>query len=380
MPTVHDVIIIGLGATGSAAAYDIARSGARVLAIDRYAVPHSLGSTNGRAAVLREGWLDGPRYVPLARRAARRWKELESDAGVTLAYPTGALAIGGPESTLIGAARRSAEALDVKPIEMSAAQIRNGFPGLQPASDMVGLYEPGAFMLSPESCLEALHARARRVGAELHFGENVNWWEADESGVTVATSTTVYHGSRLLLAAGPWLQKLIARLKLWLWVERQVYYWFDPVHPIGLYDVDRCPAVVWEYEPDYELTMFPDTGEGIRVALHRHGEDLNPDSETRGVSFEERGYMQHLVRQLMPQAAGQIRATAVGRYTNTPDRDFIIDTHPANPRVVIATADSGHGFALAPAVGEILADLLCSGGSGVDLAPFSLSRFSRFAA
>ncbi|MGI8498030.1 MAG: N-methyl-L-tryptophan oxidase [Gemmatimonadaceae bacterium] len=379
MPTVHDVIIIGLGATGSAAAYDIAKSGARVLGIDRHAVPHSLGSTNGRAAVLREAWLDGARYVPLARRAARRWKELENDAGTTLAHPTGALTIGAPEGELIGAARIGAAALDVKPIEMSAAQIRNGFPGLQPANDMVGLYEPGAFMLSPECCLEALHARARRFGAELHFGENVNWWQADDAGVTVATATEVYHGSRLLLAAGPWLQKLIARLKLWVWVERQIYYWFEPVHRIGIYDAARSPAVVWEYEPDYQLTMFPDIGDGIRIALHRHGEDVDPDSDAREASFEEKGYVQHLVRRLMPQAAGQIRGTAVGRYTNTPDRDFIIDTHPANPRVVIASADSGHGFALAPAVGEILADLLCAGGTTVDLAPFSLARFSQFA-
>ncbi|HEV2181543.1 MAG TPA: FAD-dependent oxidoreductase, partial [Gemmatimonadaceae bacterium] len=68
-----DVVVIGAGAHGSAAAYALARRGVRVTAIDRFAPPHARGSSHGRTRIIREAYFEHPAYVPLVRRAYQLW-------------------------------------------------------------------------------------------------------------------------------------------------------------------------------------------------------------------------------------------------------------------------------------------------------------------
>jgi glycine/D-amino acid oxidase-like deaminating enzyme len=78
----------------------------------------------------------------------------------------------------------------------------------------------------------------------------------------------------------------------------------------------------------------------------------------------------------MPHAKGHIRDSQVCLYTNTPDRDFIVDVHPASPeQVVVVSACSGHGFKFATVVGEIASELVATGTSQHDVSLFRMSRF-----
>src|SRR5215469_18433848 len=81
MANVYDIIIIGLGAMGSAAAYQLARTGAKVLGLDRFEPPHQLGSSHGLTRIIREAYFEHPLYVPLVQRSYELWKELEKEAG-----------------------------------------------------------------------------------------------------------------------------------------------------------------------------------------------------------------------------------------------------------------------------------------------------------
>jgi glycine/D-amino acid oxidase-like deaminating enzyme len=63
-------------------------------------------------------------------------------------------------------------------------------------------------------------------------------------------------------------------------------------------------------------------------------------------------------------------------YTNTPDGDFIIDLHPNDPRIVVISACSGHGFKFAPVIGDIAADLVTKGRSSRDITRFTIGRFA----
>src|SRR5574338_958619 len=80
----YDVIVVGLGAMGSATADALARAGRRVLGIDRFAPPHSLGSSHGRTRIIREAYFEHPAYVPIVRRAFDLWREIERRAGTAL--------------------------------------------------------------------------------------------------------------------------------------------------------------------------------------------------------------------------------------------------------------------------------------------------------
>jgi sarcosine oxidase len=88
-----DVIVIGLGAMGSAAAYQAAKSGARVIGIDRFSPPHDRGSTHGESRVTREAIGEGGMYVPFARRSLAIWREIEAETGESLYLACGGLFI-----------------------------------------------------------------------------------------------------------------------------------------------------------------------------------------------------------------------------------------------------------------------------------------------
>ena len=92
-----DVIVAGLGAHGSSAAYQLAARGASVLGFDRFARGHTLGSSGGLSRIIRLSYYEHPDYVPLLRRAWTLWRELERDSGETLLTETGGLYAGDPQ-------------------------------------------------------------------------------------------------------------------------------------------------------------------------------------------------------------------------------------------------------------------------------------------
>src|SRR6266702_1422289 len=109
MSSRFDVIIVGLGAMGSAVACHLARRGKRILGLDRFAPPHAFGSSHGQTRIIREAYFEHPVYVPLVQRAYQLWRELEGAAGRRLLLPTGGLMIGREDGVLVRGARRSAE-------------------------------------------------------------------------------------------------------------------------------------------------------------------------------------------------------------------------------------------------------------------------------
>jgi len=144
-----DVATVGLGAMGSAAAFELARRGLDVIGFDRYTPPHTFGSSHGDSRIIREAYFEDPVYVPMVQRAFDLWRELERQSGTALLEQTGGLMLGVPGGVLIEGARRSAQMHRLQHSMLSAAEIRGRFPVLHPESDMVGVWEPRAGILGP---------------------------------------------------------------------------------------------------------------------------------------------------------------------------------------------------------------------------------------
>ena len=370
MPTSYDVIVAGLGAMGSAAAFHLARRGKIVLGLDRFTPPHTFGSSHGETRIIREAYFEHPTYVPIIQRAYDLWADLERESKQSLFLQTGGLMIGPVDGIVFGGAKRSAELHRLDHEVLSASEVRRQFPGLEPAEDMMAVHEPRAGILFPQACIESHLALGRRSGASLQFDEPVVRWRAEGDGVRVFTSKGEYKAGRLLLTAGAWIRSLLPDLNFPFTVERQILFWFEPCGDANLFKPERCPIHLWEYAPGRFFYGFPDLGTGVKVARHHQGHLTNPDNVQRAVAPEEVETMRVIVRRFLPQAEGPLRASTVCLYTNTPDGHFFIDSHPEYPQVLVASPCSGHGFKFSSVIGEILSDMIIQGRSRFDLSLF----------
>ena len=370
MAASFDVIIVGLGAMGSAAAYHLAQRGQRVLGLDRFSPPHTMGSSHGQTRIIREAYFEDPIYVPMVQRAYVLWEELERAAATKLFLQTGGLMLGTPESAVFSGAKRSAELHGLPHEILSATDVRRRFPAITPSPGMLAVLEPRAGILFPEACVTAHLRMAGAHGATLRTEEPVQGWTATGNGVEVRTSQGTYHAGRLILSAGAWARELLPGLKAPLTVERQALFWFSPARNAAQLTSERCPIHLWQFDEQRFFYGFPDLGDGVKVACHHDGALGGPDGVAREVSAAEVDEMRGLLRRFMPDAEGAFQSATVCLYTNTPDEHFWIDRHPAHEQVWIASPCSGHGFKFSSVVGEILADLCITGRSAFDLGLF----------
>jgi sarcosine oxidase len=380
MPTTYDVIVVGAGAMGGAAAYRLARRGCRVLALDAHAPPHRMGSTHGGTRIIREAYYEHPLYVPLVRRAYEAWAELEAESGRTLYVRTGGLMVGPEESTLVAGARASALEHAIPHELLGPDEVRRAYPQLRVPEGMVALLEHRAGLLFPEDCVETHLALARAHGAETRFGEAAEGWTADGAGVCVTTALGTYHAERLVLAAGPWMPEMLGGLALPLQVERQTFHWYRPAGEPEAYGPARCPIGLWEYAPGRMVATFPDVGGGVKIQVHHEGAHTTAADVARECTAADEAPVRELLLRFLPGAAGPLLDTSVCLYTNTPDAHFVLDRHPASPRVVVASPCSGHGFKFASAIGEAVASLALDEPYPLDLTPFAIGRFAPAAA
>lgn len=372
--TAYDVGIVGLGAMGSMAALELARRGQRVIGFDRFRPPHELGSSHGKSRIIREAYFEHPQYVPFVQRAYRQWARLERDSGRTLLVPTGGIMIGPPDGVLVAGARRSAQEHRLDYEELSAAEVRRRFPVFAPAGHEVGLFEPRAGVLLPELCIAAALDLAQEAGATLCYYEPVLEWAAGET-VSVATARGTYPVRRLIVAAGAWMASSLPGVSLPLQVARQPLYWFEPMGDRSLAGPDRMPIFIWEWTAGRYFYGFPDLGDGAKVAIHHEGEPTTADTARREAPADEALELRAIMAARTPALDGPLRGSAVCLYTNTPDGDFLIDRSPLDPRVILASPCSGHGFKFAPAIAEALADLALDRKPQLDLSGFALGRF-----
>lgn len=369
----YDVVVVGLGGSGSAAAYHLARRGLRVLGLERFGMLHDRGSSHGHTRIIRLAYFEHPDYVPLLQRAYELWHALAEEYGQELLRICGGLMIGPPDGLLVSGARKSATVHGLSHELLSASEVAARFPAFHLGPDEVALYEPQAGILLPEACIEAHLRGAKARGAELHFEEPVEHWEVRGDRVIVRTPRATYEAGALVVTAGAWLGRLLEELRLPLVVERQVVVWFRPLVP-EWFGPDRFPIFIWQ-TPDgffYGIPAF--RGRGFKAARHHGGELTDPD-RVRPPDPKEATWLVSQLRRRIPQGAGPIEGMVACLYTNTPDEHFIVDRHPAHRHVAFASACSGHGFKFTSVIGEILADLVTEGRTHHPIEFLSLRRF-----
>jgi sarcosine oxidase len=370
----YDVIVIGVGGMGAAAAAELARRGRRVLGLEQFTLVHERGSSHGHTRIIRKAYFEHPAYVPLLQRAYERWYDLEQASGQHLFTECGCLSIGAPGGELIGGICKSAaeHRLNVEPLE--PAELRRRFPAFRFSDAYGGVLEREAGFLYVERCVQAFVDQARLLGAELHEEEPVRFWRADGNAVLVETVRQTYTARSLVITAGAWAAQLLGSLRLPLTVTRKVLLWFATAEP-ALFRRDRFPVYIAE-TPEGNYYGFPALDcFGHKVARHDGGMIVaDPLVVDRQVSDEDTRDCRQFLQAHLPLANGPLRHSKVCLYTLTPDRHFLIDVHPHHPNVAVAAGFSGHGFKFASVVGDILADLADKGRTNLPIEMFRILR------
>ncbi|MCY7388720.1 MAG: N-methyl-L-tryptophan oxidase [Burkholderiales bacterium] len=382
-----DVLVIGLGAMGSATVYQLAKLGVKVVGIDQYTPPHTHGSTHGETRITREAIGEGARFVPLAIRSHQLWREIESQTGQVLLTACGGLILARAgqgsalhgQSDFLGATIRAAEAFGISHQRLDATEIAARFPQFVLRGDECGYFEPGAGYLKPEECVRAQLSLARQHGADLRFGEAVRSVTHLHGKTIVESDRIRYAPGKTIIAAGPWAPQLLPDLKGTLTVRRQVLYWFkrDAVSAHSYLTKD-FPIFIWHWgsgadDVFYGFPQMDDSG-AIKVATEQQQFSTTPETVQRDVSVAEIAAMhaRHIAGKLRGISAHNTKAQTC-LYTDTPGANFIIDTLPNMADAIVISACSGHGFKHAAAVGEAVAQMATSGTKPEVLLPFAFN-------
>jgi sarcosine oxidase len=368
-----EVVVCGLGASGSAALYQLARRGVRVLGLERFRPGHDRGSSHGETRIIRLGYFEHPSYVPLVRSAYAGWREIEAAAGRHLLHVTGIAEIGPPDGVLVSGTLASSRQHGLRHEILTAAELMQRFPAFRVPSDTVAVVQPEGGFLEAEPAVEAMAGLAQAKGAEIRCGETIAAIEPVASGVRITTDRGVAETGAAIVALGAWVKALLPQLAVPIRITRQVMAWFEPANaaPLG-----GLPVFLIESRHGIHYGFPPLRAGPVKVAKHHHrDQSVDPDAYDRTVSAEDERLIRAALAQHLPAANGRLVKAKTCLYTMTPDGDFIIDRLPGAPQIVVASPCSGHGFKFAPAVGDILADLATAGATVHDISRFALARF-----
>ncbi len=342
MTNTFDVIVLGLGAMGSATAYQLAKAGQSVLGIDRFFPPHTQGSSHGETRITRLACGEGPMYTQFARRSHEIWRELEAATGRDLLTQNSLMVISGkgpraanhekPDflKTTIEIARENGIAHEI----LDGRQARARFPAFGLEDDDRIYLEPAGGFVRPEACVSAQLDCARKLGAQIHAGETVLSFRPSQTNVSVVTDKATYVADRLVVTAGPWLPALLGEAWAPLFkVRRQVLYWFRPEDDSAKsFRPEQCPVFIWQLPAPQSIYGFPAVDgpdHGVKIATEQYVDETTPETVDRTVTdAETRKMYATYLRPFFPGLSDTCVKAAVCLYTCVDRARFIIDVHP----------------------------------------------------
>ena len=368
------VAVVGCGAMGAATGWRLAARGVQVVCFDRHSPPHASGSSHGESRITRTAYFEGPWYVPLLQETFPLWRELEEVSGAGLLTLTGALMIGHPSAEAITGALAAAGKHGLDARLLNADELRHRYPGHVFGAHDVAVLDMQAGFVRPEAAIAAMIERLMVLGGEVRRDTVVTAVESHPDGVEVVTTGARDKFDAVVLATGPWMPSLASWLPLT--VERQVLAWLEIDRSANWLGPERFPVFIRETDDLGDIYGVPTLdGVSVKIARHHDGEATGPESIRRDVSDADLAPLQAFAATYLRGVTGRVTRTAVCMYTNTPDGDFVIDLHPEDPRIVVISACSGHGFKFAPVVGDVAADLACDQHTSRDISRFTATRF-----
>lgn len=376
---------------GSAALYQAAKRGARVLGIDRFDPPHEMGSSHAETRITRLAVGEGPAYVPLVARSHEIWRELEAQSGEELLIQNGLYIIVPKTFTKLeynhweNFVERSAEMAEQNelPYELrSAAEIRAHHPQIFASDNDHSIFEPTAGVVMSERAIAMQIKLAKQMGADVLPNSPVSAVEQNGDQVIVRVADESFSADKVIVSAGPWASDFVPELqKPNFRVTRQVVYWFE-VEDLDRYSPENFPSILWVGETLEEyfgaFTVPAGSTPGLKLLTEQYVDAFDPNTASRTVEQHEIDWFyENLASKRLAGVKPNCIKAKVCLYTNTPDDNFLLDWHPESDRVLIASPCSGHGFKHSAAIGEGLVQMALDGKSQISFEAFKFDKMNR---
>ncbi|KAF4334941.1 sarcosine oxidase [Fusarium beomiforme] len=379
------VAVVGLGALGSAAAYQAAIKGASVIGFEQYDFGNIYGSSHDTSRIVRTSY-GSPDYVALARAAYKDWAELERRSGLQMLTITGGVVFF-PKLADDGASlnkfeksmsasefMRSLDANNIPYELLNSQEVKKRWPSFDIAEGVQTIYTADSGVVHASKSVAAMQYQARANGAVLKEKTRVDALIPDSNGkgMTIKTSQGQFHADKVILACDAWINKLITPLgtniPLQIMQEQVTYY-----KPAAIAPFDDTKFPVWIWAGNRYFYGFPSYGEPtIKAGRDTSNNFMTPEERTFVPSEDLFNELTSFMGGLIP-GKGQAIRTVTCQYAITPDRQFVISPLKAHPDVIVGLG-GGHAFKFAPAIGRVLAELAIDGETKEDISNFGIPR------
>ena len=367
-----DFVVAGLGALGSATAMELAGRGHSVVGLEKFELGHSNGASHDTSRILRHSY-HTPAYVRLTQEAYADWARLEHDSGERLVTKVGGLDLFPPDpgiSPVEYVESMDAVGIDYEMLDVPTVAAR--WPQLRLPEGAMALFQRDGSIVPAGRGTRTMQDLARRRGADLRGGTPVTGVRDHGDGLEVLTPSGPVQCRGLVVCADAWtnevLRDLDLEIPLEVTLEQVTYFAPDDVTP---FQPDVLPLWIWMDDPCFY--GFPCYGEAtVKAAQDCGGPTVDPDRRTTEPDAAMRDLLTAHVQRMLPGVGEPVRSLRC-QYTLTPDRDFVVDTVPGHPSVVVGLG-AGHGFKFSPTFGRLLADLAEAGTTSSDVSAFALGR------
>jgi sarcosine oxidase len=387
MDNQYDVIVLGLGAMGSAALYQLSKTGQKVLGIDMYSPPHKFGSSFGESRVTRQAMGEGVFYTPIVLRANEIWQNLENLSGEKLFNRCGVVIMGYEDNVWFQNTLQAAKKFSIEHKVLERKDIEHLFPTIRVApaqENFLYYYEPTSGYLIPEKCIDVQLKVAKSNGAGILVNTKVKTIEENSNGIQIRLDNNeILSTSKVIVALGSWMKNMFPEiltpiLKTYL----QTLYWFD-------FDKDyyndfipgKMPVILCGDQQGkttrsfYGFPAIAGKEGGVKFALGESNVETRPEDKDGVKPLVSVNEMYSIISRYIKHIKPNTLRTFNCLYTSTPDENFVIDFAPDSKRIIIASPCSGHGFKHSAAIGEILSELAVEGKSKIDIQEFSFNCF-----
>ncbi|HKV23606.1 MAG TPA: N-methyl-L-tryptophan oxidase [Candidatus Acidoferrum sp.] len=357
----YEIAVVGAGVFGAWTAWHLARRGKRVLLVDAYGPGNARASSGGESRIIRMGYGTDEIYTRFSQRSLEQWKNLFAATGQPLFRETGVLWLAGEDDSRVRDSMSTLKRCGVPYEEMAHDTLQRRYPQISFDRVTRGFLEPHSGVLMARRAVAAVVEDAIRHGVEFRIEHVEKPRGARPVAQLECGSGATIVADQFVFACGSWLGKLFPEiLGPLIFPTRQEVFFFGVPPGNSRFAPPALPT--WLFQEDEYYGMPDLEGRGLKIALDRHGEPVDPDTQSRMATAAEAEVVRNYVANRFPGLRNApVVETRVCQYENTSNGDFLIDRHPAFENVWFAGGGSGHGFKHGPAVGEYLSRQILDG-------------------